>query len=781
MAHPLKKTIFFTVAAVALVLVGALCLGIRQYALYKGHEQVNMQTEKIIFQFAIIREQVTEALLEKSYNRLANVAAEIEKLNINLSHILANKNIADEYKIGIVNAIDLPGIILLLRKLEGGEAGPEIPRRLNGEIRTLGERLMLFDRVLVNLAGSKLIGFQNIVIGVLSLVVCLLTVLLLMFNGRIVNPLLGLNVQAKELMAGRRKKIAVPAAALEIAELADSFEGLFSGSQGAIADGLRMQQVTEAVRKAQHTIFTGKNRGAICKDVCRALLNNENYCLVWLGLLDENGKDILPVSADGSTTMNSKECEICMAVLLTDAEENGLDHNPAADALRRGNPVVHRDILADIPKGLLKGTPLAAGYAACAALPLSWQGKVYGVLSIYSTSTESFEPREMELLEIVAANVSLAFSLHHEQEELAQREGLLEAALYTLKGGLLSLSPAGVIVGSRRFGEQFGCREELAGKEWDKLLQPVDAEKFAGKDGAALLAEFTGGGSIEMVLHCGEARRSVLCRFIKHAWRGEGEPGSYCLVWEGNTGLQMSGRNGSVCFVQLAALGELATGMAHEIGDLNNGMINYVQVLADELNLETLPSEPRSMVDRILAGGERVAEIVKKFTYYGQENERSSEFKPLRQVLVDALELYGNQLKNDGIHVDFHGAAELPGVQVKAQKMLVVFLQLLSNARRALNSRYHQRDADKRLEIFCEIMGDAKQRQAVVALTDRGCGIHPDDLPGIFEPDFTARTAGGGERQGLAFSREVVQKHGGTIAVDSGPDNATVVRLCFPL
>lgn len=765
----------------ALVLVGALCLGVRQYALYRDHEQVNAQNEKIIFQFAIIREHVTEALLEKSYNRLSGVAAEIEKLNINLSQILANRSIADEYKIGIVNAIDLPGIILLLRKLEGGEADPEIPRRLNGDMRTLGERLMLFDRVLVNLAKGKLVGFQNIVIGMLSLVVFLLTVLMLMFNRRIINPLLGLNVQAKELMDGSRKKIVLPVAAPEIADLAAHFTAQDDESRKAADDAGRLLQVTEAVIRTHQAICQSKNRSAFFKEVCRALLTNENYCLVWLGLLDENGRDLLPVSADGSTTMNSKECEICMTVLLTDAEEKGVERNPAADALRKGSPVVHRDILADIPKGLLKGTPLAAGYAACAALPLSWQDKVYGVLSIYSTSEEGFQPREMDVLGTAALTISLALSLYRGQDEKLRSAEVLEASLHIVKGGLLCISPEGIIGESLRLPEQFGCRENPAGKEWQRVLQPVDGERFAGKDGAALLAELSNSGPVEMLLHCGEVRRAVLCRFSRAAQHAEGAPGYNCLVWDGSAGLLMSAKNGGVCSSQLAALGELATGMAHEIGDLNNGMINYAQALADELNVETLPPEQRYMVDRILAGGERVAAIVKKFSYYGQEKEKSSEFRPVQQVLADALELYGNQLKSDGIHVDYHGAAALPGVQVKAQKMFVVFLQLLSNARRALNSRYPQRDAGKRLDIHCEVVGDEKHQQAVVVLTDHGYGMHQDDLPGIFEPDFTARPGGAGGRQSLALCREVVQKHGGIISVACASENVTAVRLCFPL
>ena len=90
MTSPYKKTIGVTAALVALVLISLLALGIRQYLLFQKHEEVTAHTEKIIFQFAIIREHITEALLEKKYQRLAGVAGEMEELNVNLSNVLAS-------------------------------------------------------------------------------------------------------------------------------------------------------------------------------------------------------------------------------------------------------------------------------------------------------------------------------------------------------------------------------------------------------------------------------------------------------------------------------------------------------------------------------------------------------------------------------------------------------------------------------------------------------------------------------------------------------------------
>jgi len=125
MIFPIRKTVGATALIVALVLVTLLALGIRQYLLFQKHEQVTTHTEKIIFQFAIIREHVTEALLEKKYQRLSGVASEMEELNVNLSSVLSSDYVADQYKINFASSFDISSIVLLLRKLESGAVEKE--------------------------------------------------------------------------------------------------------------------------------------------------------------------------------------------------------------------------------------------------------------------------------------------------------------------------------------------------------------------------------------------------------------------------------------------------------------------------------------------------------------------------------------------------------------------------------------------------------------------------------------------------------------------------------
>jgi GAF domain-containing protein len=158
-----------------------------------------------------------------------------------------------------------------------------------------------------------------------------------------------------------------------------------------------------------------------------ALLAHPGYCLVWLGVEEKEGTDLLPVAAEGSTTMSGKECKECMAVLLSAAEEHDGGQDQALAALRSGGPVVRRNILAGVEKGSLKNTPLAEGEVSCAAVPLGSGDEVLGVVSIYSLAPESFERAEVELLlllaRLAAARLKAMASKRHLIARLPASEG----------------------------------------------------------------------------------------------------------------------------------------------------------------------------------------------------------------------------------------------------------------------------------------------------------------------------------------------------------------------
>lgn len=777
MAFSLKKTIYATAVSVSLILVALLCLGIRQYQLYRNHDEVSRQTEKLIFQFAIIREHVTENLLEGQYAGLASVGAELEELNLNLASVIGNRFIDDHYKLSLANAIDLPGLVLLVQKISAGPVRPEQLRQLNADIRTLGERLMLFDRVLVEHGKRELISFQNVVIGALAMVVSLIIVLLLFFQRRLIAPLLDLVQQVKEVAAGSRPGLSITGRSGEISELAYSFHDLLM-ARDITAQGLaKFQRVASAVKGAQLAIARSKTRESLFKEVCRALLANNEYCLVWIGQADGSG-DIQPVTADAATSMSNKECEACMAVLLTEAEEKGLEQNPVALALRSKAPVVRMDILAGIPKGLLKGTPLADGHAACAALPIIWQNTVHGVLSIYALSPMEFDTRELELLEGLAGDIGLALHTLEGQQHLLSRENLHARLLDALRVIQLILSPSGVILGVNPvFAGMAGyAADQISGRSWRDFLGPVQAGSVS--EGPGLLEALRAEEGAELMFSGAGSSRRFLCRIVPDR-EMEGEPErlilvGYPLVWPESAG------DGEAASPRLEMIAALAGGVAHEVSDLSNGLINYAQVLADEEQL-TSPGQPENeLLVKIIEAGERIAEIVRKFIRYGQEESPAAgEFLPVATVLEDALLLIGYHLKSEGIQMETDLEPVPPVVPVHAQQMQQVFLCILNSIRTALAERFVGRDPRKKLAIITRtVVENLQGRVFQISIIDSGAVIPPDNPP---DPGYGKGDLPRGWVRMLAVCRRIVEDHGGLLLLGGEEGKYTKITFSFPL
>ncbi|MFZ5774384.1 MAG: GAF domain-containing protein [Thermodesulfobacteriota bacterium] len=695
MRLPLHKTMRVTAVTLAVALLLLLGLGVRQYQLYLQQAEVSRQTERLLFQFLVTREQITESLLDGQPHGLHGVATDLEDFGVNLAAILKDRRIDGQYRLGFANAIDLPGMVLLAKRVENGLPGNEDARQLNRTLRSLGERLVLFDRMLVEHARLELTGFQNVVIGALALVVSMIVALVVAVQWRFVRPLIDLHGQVRRVSAGELDRIAVTGLHGEISELAYAIHDLLVMRDNALAGIERLRRIASGINKARRTLAEAESRDALFRGVCRALLANEEYCLVWIGLPGQGETDVVPVSADGATTMTCKECESCVAILLTEAEERGIAHNPAAQALRLRRPVVLRDLLRDAPRGLLKGTPLAGGQASCVALPVGWQGDIMAVLSVYAASDLAFDVEELEMLAVLAADLGLVLHLFSERDRMREEMCWRARVLEEIGVAELAVAPDGAVlsgnaVSSAFFGLGPG---QLPGCHWRDLLRPIDTALVI--DEHLLLERLRAKGGEELASATGSRERRLRWRWLPD----QGEDGkirrAIFVGWLANVI-----RDSPVPQLELASVtGVVAGGVAHELSDLCNGMINYAQVLADEEQLRA-PGEPLNpLLVKVIEAGERMAGMVGKLIFYDDDSEATGEYLPLVEVLTDALLLTGYRFKSDGIQLELRLPEETPPASVRAQSMQRVLIGLLDAMRRTMGRTITGRSPRKRLEV----------------------------------------------------------------------------------
>ncbi len=227
---------------------------------------------------------------------------------------------------------------------------------------------------------------------------------------------------------------------------------------------------------------------------------------------------------------------------------------------------------------------------------------------------------------------------------------------------------------------------------------------------------------------------------------------------------------------QLAALGELAAGVAHEINNPINGVINYAQLI---LNKAANESREQELSQRIIRESERIATIVRELLYFSRTESQQVDKVTVMDALSESLALAKNQLNKEGVDLKISLSESLPLIDSRSHQIQRLFLNLISNARYALKEKYPDGDPEKILLISgVEI---EKEGQSFISVTfrDNGIGIPSEILGRVMNPFVTTKAAGVGTGLGLSISHEIVQKHGGTMTIESveGVYTEVVVEL----
>jgi PAS domain S-box-containing protein len=773
----LRTTSYTAAIFIALILGFLLLLGSRQYRSHKEYESIIEQNEKIIFQFATIREHITESLLENRLQQLNTITSEIEKLNANITQILQQRIIPDEYRISFAGQVDFAGIILLLRSIGSGDQTQAKIRQLNQEIRILGERLMLFDRVIVDHVKRKLVGFQNFVIGLLAIILFIVIYILLFWHGQIAMPLIDLVKQAKEVTSGKRSALSIRRRSGEVAELAGSFQNLLSKQNMTSNEFARYNRVLDMVHNVSESVWQVQTRDAVFVEVCKGVLTNSDYVLVWIGIPGDNTL-LVPAIADGSTTMSRQEQDECMTALLTAAEENNEKYDPAHKALEQKSPVIVRNILAGLPKGPFKNTPFATGKADCIALPLVYDQQIFGVMNIYSIASLSYTEEEIELLKGMSREIVFAIFALAAKESDKTLARLLAARKKVFENNpdlILVIKADGTIV------EANPSAEDKLGNGSEGIIGTAIYDLFHSTSFTSRhFLEALSGGSENISLELTGSGSEYLVSISPLKNQPE-EEDAYLLIAR-DISEQKTHKIETIKASKLAAMGELSVGVANEINNLTNGLINYSQILSDEIK-ETSGGNNQSLelLNNVIREGERISQIVQQLLFFNANSSQTKEAVKINKIIEDSLALTKHQFRYDAIDVAIRFPDIVPSVKVNVQEMQHVFLNLLSNARYALNQRYPGQHVKKRIEINGEITAHNDQQHLKVVCTDFGTGIHPNILNKVFEPFFSTKPEGVGTGLGLSICRSIVEDNSGTLEIESTLDDHTSIIMELPV
>lgn len=233
----------------------------------------------------------------------------------------------------------------------------------------------------------------------------------------------------------------------------------------------------------------------------------------------------------------------------------------------------------------------------------------------------------------------------------------------------------------------------------------------------------------------------------------------------------------SIRTAQLAAIGELAAGVAHEVNNPINGIINFAQLLLDDAEADSLQA---NLSSRIVNEGERIANIIDSLLSFARENENELSEVDIREVVSECLSLVDHQLRKEGILVEKNFSCTACLVVGNFMQLQQVLFNALNNSRYALNERYPNSSPDKKIIISVDNVVEEGKEKIRTVIRDLGTGIPQGLLDKLFEPFFTSKPKGQGTGLGMSISFGIVQNHGGTLSVDSVLNKYTDIIVDIP-
>lgn len=403
---------------------------------------------------------------------------------------------------------------------------------------------------------------------------------------------------------------------------------------------------------------------------------------------------------------------------------------------------------------------------SAAVVPLRAHDETIGALAVVDRRTGSFTTEDRWLLSTVASSASMVLANSRLFFRVEHGRLQWEAAFDALREGMAVLNADGIIQRTNRaLGTMTGSAPgALHGEAFAPLLfaDPGPAQDYMRQvqvSGAA-----TAPGPLA-------GRHGGLLRLTLAPLGGAGGSGAMVALVEDVTA-QRALEAQLIQSEKLAAIGQLVSGVAHELNNPLTSISGLAELLLEQ---EPLPDSPRQHLRIIHDQAERAGRIVRNLLTFARSETEQKTLVDLNEVVgrTSSLVAYDARLREIALQHDLSGEA-LP-VQGDPHELQQVLLNLLTNAIQALAGL----PADRVRRIVVSTAGGTDG--AVLAVTDSGDGVAEEARPKLFTPFFTTKPAGQGTGLGLSLSYGIAQAHGGSLTYSQAPGGGACFTLTLPL
>jgi PAS domain S-box-containing protein len=229
---------------------------------------------------------------------------------------------------------------------------------------------------------------------------------------------------------------------------------------------------------------------------------------------------------------------------------------------------------------------------------------------------------------------------------------------------------------------------------------------------------------------------------------------------------------------KLEAIGTLAGGVAHEINNPINGIINYAQLISEEMETLSVPTE---YAKEIIHESKRISDIVRNLLQFSRYEKQSHSYASPYDIINHTASLIKTVIRKDQIKFYIELDEHMPDLKCRSQQIQQVIMNMLTNARDALNEKYPGFHEDKIMRLTCRQNDHDGRRWLRLTVEDHGSGIPQEVQSKIFEPFFSTKPKDIGTGLGLSISYGIVKEHHGDLSFDTEQGKMTRFVLDLPV
>lgn len=392
---PINTMFLASSGIVILLLTVVSILGVKQYIVYQHCEQVVTASRQLLFEFSTIKEHIYETLITQKNIQHTDIHGEIEELESDIALIRNDMLIPDEFKQGFISQIDLVGLVVKLRTVQETIDTPSSEQLsdLTALLRSMFGRVSQFHQGLSSYTQVLLLGLHKTLVGCLALIVFIISTLLFLINRSIVNPILELGHEIRDI-DDKNTDPAIP----QKMNLDVSMHEITSAVTSLVAEHLRLSRICKAIVMYETLAQNSMSPAERWQNICSVLQVNADYYLVWVGTLREDNELPQPVSACGCLSANDEECLDIIDHLLKYCETAGGLCDSVSKTAQTKTVTVSRLFSSLLPESLRTLLPFPDDTFSSVSFPVPSQHESLAIITFYNPGHHCFSSSEITLL-----------------------------------------------------------------------------------------------------------------------------------------------------------------------------------------------------------------------------------------------------------------------------------------------------------------------------------------------------------------------------------------------